>query len=303
MSAFLVGDIGYRTGASSVQTDTGGEQTVVFLVQTDNVNEPKANIVAATGFGYFTPNPEDDTKLSQRATVRNHNNEPYLFEVEIFFSSSTSTEEAESADPLDRTTKIRWRSSTYQKFVWKDRNGDPIATTAGELFEDVPGIDDVRWVISVEKNVSSVPTWVLNYENKLNDTTVTVDGVQFDDELLKLQNLDISNELVENKVKYRRLTFDLHYRSDGWKLQIANRGYYERYDGNLFDDVQPIKIPFADESGNQLDPDNPRRRKVSSPYPIDSAGFAIKRPTTSNIHIAEFDVYETADFSVLPGVT
>lgn len=314
MTATLHGDISYRAGGE--YTSEGQENTdrVFKLVRTTSVDESFTNIIAATGINFFDAHPQDSNMRARRADIDFYQNDPFMRVVEFQYSNKNELDEEEDANPLNRDTRISWNSITYQKFVFKDRNGDAIMTTAGEFFEEVPGIDDVRWVLHIEKNVSVVPLWVLAYENKLNDSAVVFDNVSFSPELLKLQGLNISPTQFENQTEFRALSFDLHYKSDGHTLDIANRGFYEQVTvpGGT-DYIRKVKSPAYDENDTLLQYNNPNRRWPSTPSPLygntaediaaDRAGSQIIKPTTENAVILKFDVYDTADFSALPGAT
>lgn len=301
--ATLVGDISHRVGDSATQTDTSGEAAVTYLVRLDSSTESLASIVAATGVTFGTStNPADDNQTTFEASIAPYENEPLMRVVRFSFSSSQTQDEEDERNPLDRRIKIDWSSVTYQRFVKTDRNGDPILNSANDPFIDLPGVDDTRWAINIEQNVSTVPVWVLTYANKLNSSSVTIDGVTFPAETLKVQSLTISDVQFENKTSFRTIRLQIQYRENGWPLEVTDAGLHEiiAVTGGFWH--RPIKIPFLDENGSVLDYDNPRLRAVTRPWPLDSAGAAIQQPGNTNIGILEKDIYETADFTVLPGV-
>ena len=302
MAILSVIDVSHREGATANYDDITGSKTAIWQLLSDSTTESDINIIAGVGVDIYDPHPTSVGLVARRFSIRREAAHRRVYFLEIEYNNTSDQNEPEDPDPLQRQLRIRWRAQTYQKFVWKDRNGDAIVNSVGEFFENVPSVDDTRWVIQVESNQSVVPSWVLSYDGKINDSGVTIDNVSFAAETLKMQNLNISELLYQNETAYRRVTFDLHYRSEGWKLEILDAGYFEVDPQDQI--VFPIQVPLTDALGNRLPAsETASRRRPTSPWPLNGSGEALTDPSPGQQVFLEFDVYPTADFSALPGVS
>ncbi len=151
-----------------------------------------------------------------------------LWDVNVCYSAELEERE-EDENPLARPASISWSSAMYQRATLFDADGKPIRNSAGDLF-DPQEIEDERWVISVKKNVAAVPKWILNYRMVVNDGAVRIQGLTFPKETLRLQGLSISEEQIENRVPFYVVSFELHFREEGWRRRLINRGYNELVD-------------------------------------------------------------------------
>lgn len=302
----------------------------VLQVQLSSATEDFASILATSGVPSFKDaHPSDSTMLAEDVEIEYYPDARDVVNLHFRYRNFTDFDASEPANPLFRTTKIRWGSAISRKHVEKDRFGNPLVTDAGEFFEGVPQIDDARWSIEIEKNVSVVPTWVLSYLNKVNDGGVTIDNVSFGAKLLKMQQLRISESLYENNTVFRRVLFQLHYRPDGWGMELLHQGTQERVyilqdDGTELPSdpaagagnyvTRPVKVPFVGNDGTQMAYTNVLRKRSTKPQPLYDgtrggeyvAGRAIEDPQGADaawVNIKGFEVYDVADFSLLPGVS
>jgi hypothetical protein len=51
-------------------------------------------------------------------------------------------------------------------------------------------------------------------------------------ETLRLQGLSISEEQIENRVPFYVVSFELHFREEGWRRPLINRGHNELIDSD-----------------------------------------------------------------------
>ncbi len=148
-----------------------------------------------------------------------------LWDVTVQYSAELQERE-EDENPLARPAKISWSAAMYQRATLFDADGKPIRNAAGDLF-DPQEVEDERWVISVKKNVAAVPKWILSYRMVVNDGAVRIQGLTFAKETLRLQGLAISEEQIENNIPFYEVSFELHFREEGWRRPLINRGYNE----------------------------------------------------------------------------
>lgn len=153
-----------------------------------------------------------------------------LWDVNVRYSAELEERE-EDENPLARPAKISWSSAMYQRATLFDADRKAIRNAAGDLF-DPQEVEDERWVISVKKNVAAVPKWILGYRMVVNDGNVRIQGLTFPKETLRLQGLSISEEQIENNVPFYVVSFELHFREEGWRRPLINRGYNELVDSD-----------------------------------------------------------------------
>jgi hypothetical protein len=203
--------------------------------------------------------------------------------------SAADKEKQEQSDPTLRGLKLEVYSAAYGKLVTKDRNGQLMLTSAGEPYPAYE-IDDDRWVISGERNYAagSIPSWAWEYQHKLNAASITVKGRVLDAETCKMSSIRISPIQLENATLFETLRFEIQYRRGGWKAERLDAGFYYVNSDGEYDDIvikgkRPTTEQLLDGNGNLL---------------IDNLGHdppIVAGDETYN----EFDVYETADYSVI----
>lgn len=232
---------------------------------------------------YLDGNPDNLIHRCRRVNIDQQSDSWKHWEAVAEYSSEpfTVTEEEENdTPPLDRSTKISWESVQYEKAVYQDRDGNAFLTSAGEPFA-AQLIDDSRWVINLRKNVPTVPSFLLSFNNVLNDDTFTIQGIDFPEETLKTQGIKVSEQKNEQNTTFYELSMSLHYRQEGWAIALLDEGYYEKV-GSDYSHI-------LDDSGD----------KVTTPMAL-SNGVGNPEVTPSTAEYREFDVYTAADFGVLP---
>lgn len=195
-----------------------------------------------------------------------------------------STERALAEDPTSDPALISWNSEQFQRPAIVDKNGDAIVNSAGDPFDPPEMIDDARRVVTIQKNLASVPAWILTYQDAVNSDTFNVDGVSVAVGKAKMQSVTVGELQTRNSTSFRTVTFTIHFRYEGWLLRPLDAGFRELdYAGTL----QNIK--------NEGDDELP-----GAPVPLDGDGHALALPTPSTAVALSFDVYRTQAFSSLP---
>lgn len=203
-----------------------------------------------------------------------------VWHVTCSYSTAKDPEENPLADPAE----VEWSSEIYQRPYFEDINGDGILNSAGDYFDPPVEGDDVRWVVTVTKNVANVPTWILDYENAVNDAEFTLDNLAIDARKAKLSSLRISKWQTRNDVDYRVLTMEFHLNKNTWDKKILDQGFRE------YDSILEKTFKITDEDG----------APIRAPALLDGSGEAIANPEPSDAVFMTYKIYTEKDFSVLP---
>lgn len=267
--------------------------TASFLVKTDSKLDTAATILSSglLPVPYVSTFPGSSFLLCRSVNVTQKTETPYAWDVTADYSDEQLSQEEEEArtepNPLLREPKVTWDSQQYQKAIWKDINDEAIYNSANDPFDPPPMIDDARWVISVQSNVASVPAYVLTLNNVINDSSVTVDGITFAAQTLKVQGIRIGDVETENGVTFRQFSYQLNFRAETWKMSNLDAGF-----------------SMLDSNGDKVEILLPKdKSKPTAPQPLDGSGGLLASPTPANAVYIDSDVYTEADLTVLPGVT
>lgn len=185
--------------------------------------------------------------------------------------------------PTDDPALITWDSEQFQRPAIFDSSGNAIVNSAGDPFDPPLMMDDSRRVVTIIKNLSAVPSWILTYQDAVNNASFTLDGLTIGAGLAKIQRVAVSERQIRNGTTFRQVTLVMHLEKNGWLLEPLDAGFRENVSGSL----QNIRNPGDDEL-------------PAAPVPLNGAGMALDNPSVTNNVFLSFTVYETKDFSVLP---
>lgn len=195
-------------------------------------------------------------------------------------------------NPLDRRARVTVNSARYSKLINKDINGKAFMTSAGETYP-AQEVDDDRWVIAVSKNYVTVPSFVYEYQKKINDAPVTVKGRLLEEKTVKFGETRVSELIKENGVEHYKVEFSLDYKRDGWGLSLLDAGMFYK------DGTKLSECWVYEQDGTTKVP-------ASTPILLDGAGAMLHVTLNRTVTDADetfyndYEVYETADFSTLP---
>ena len=176
--------------------------------------------------------------------------------------------------------------------VEEDIAGNAILNSAGERFPDPPEKDASHWTATVTKNVSSVPPWILDYNDcPVNDDEFDIGGITVFAGCARLYEIRISDLQEENGIEYYPVTITIEFRKEGWDGRYLNQGFCEIVD---VDDV-PTKVLATvwNEEAQEF-------QLASSPVLLDANGYQIENPEPSDATFEDYEIYEEMDFDVLP---
>ena len=224
--------------------------------------------------------PEDSSAWCRELTVENDN--PYAgWVVTANYSSERELSETPTSDPAF----VTWDSEQFQKPAIQDKDGDAVVNSAGDFFDPPAMMDDSRRVVTVQKNLTAVPAWILDYQDAVNSDQFTVDGVTIAIGTAKMQRVSVGAEDIRNGIAFRQVTFTMHLQRDGWDMQILDAGF-RRIDPG--DSTKRIAISLDDGT------------EPTTPALLDGSGGLLSNPTPANAVFKTFSVYKTRTFSSLP---
>jgi len=271
--------IGEVTQSRKGRNDKGVRSyTRQFLVQVTDEND---DIFTVTNSALLpvrnTPYPGDPQALCKSVDAQCKTDLSWTYTAEY----STEKEEEEEK-PEDDSPVITWSSEIYQEAVFRDKDNEAIVNSAGDYFVDpAPTRDASHLIAQIKQNVASVPAWVLSYQNAVNESAITIDGLAVTAGLAKVQRINIGEEKKRGLYTYRELTLEIHLHKDGWKLEPLDAGFRKLVDG------KPVKVEGA-----------------TQPVLLDLAGDVLESPEDpSQAKYHEFKIYPELDFTALPGVS
>lgn len=237
---------------------------------------------------FFSFHPDDLRFLCKRLSARQDTKSPLHWRVTAEWDTAPWDDDDEE-EPQDRRAKITWSTVKYQKAIERDRDGKAILNSAKDYFDPPPLKDLSRWTITVTKNLTNIPTSILDYADKINGADWSVDGIDVPKNAAKMMSIGIGDKQREGNIDYRQLSYTVEFDTvDLWKGKYLNQGYNE----------------ITDPSTN---PPTKKRCQIGrppkdavSPQMLDANGKMIAAPTPANATFQEYNVHEEMDFSVLP---
>jgi len=216
---------------------------------------------------------------------------PRKWTIEAEYSSKPIRENQQEENPLNRPAQIEIQTASYKRAIWQDIDGKGVLNSAGDYFDPPVEVDVAYWTFTVKKNVADVPTYILDYENAVNNAAFTIRGLTIGQYEAKISNIRIGDLKIEGDYQYFEFSYTLERRREKWiPLKILDQGLR--------------KLDPADSTKRVHIMDNSKTpRPISSPVLLDKKGGVLADPTPAKAEYIDFTVYYARNFSVLPGVT
>jgi hypothetical protein len=213
---------------------------------------------------------------------------PRKWTIEATYSSKPIKENQAEENPLNRPAQIEIETASYRRAIWQDIDGNAVLNSAGDYFDPPVEIDVGYWTFRVKKNVADIPTYLLDYENAVNNASFTIRGLSIGQYEAKLSNIRVGDLKIEGDYQYFEFSYTMERRREKWiPLKVLDQG-----------------LRFKSEANRKHIMDNSTPpRPVTSPRLLDGNGAVLSDPTPTNAKYREFTVYYARNFSVLPGVT
>lgn len=225
---------------------------------------------------------------------------PYKLPVTQTEAEKAAIERAETPSPVDRRVKITRSFDKVDRPLWKDRNEEAILNSASDPFLEPVVVGRSMSVINISCNLLEDPAWLDDLADKINADTVTVRGRTYEPGTLMFEPGDCSDEVTETDTPYYQVSFRLLVDKRGWKERRYQNGLNEITADGV---KRRIRIPYKDEAGDPIPYDDERRQDTADVQLLDDNGRFLEDAEPSTAVEKEFEVYEEAPFSGLPGVT
>jgi hypothetical protein len=181
------------------------------------------------------------TKLNPRV----HEDNPYLWAVEVEYSSKPAHPDYQDLDPLKRKGRRRSRFDYFTRGMRFDVNGATIVNSAGDPYDAIE--EEVPFqIIEITKNLAANDDEVFaNYLNAVNsDPAFGKEAFE-----LKVTNIEPADEEYEHGTRFWPTKLTMHCRKittaepTPWRVKLLDHGY--RY----FDAIAEQYFVFRDYNG------------------------------------------------------
>lgn len=194
-----------------------------------------------------------------------------------------TTEREMNVNPIFEPAVIEWGGENFDETLVYDRNGDAVLNSAGDPFENAMR-ERTRRVVTVMKNITNIPSWVITAEDAVNSSAFLLDGFSVGARLAKLSAPQIGRWQYRNGAAYREMTMTIKLNKDGWNFQPLDAGF--RFRNGLGDLVRITSL------GDGTD--------ITQPVCLDGAGVVLSDPTPATAVYGDFEQYPEYDFNLLP---
>lgn len=223
-----------------------------------------------------------------------HDEDPFAYCYDIDISNTnpwkgwtatyqyTTEQGISDPNPLFEAAVIEWDGEQYEEVAIYDRDGDATLNSAGDPFEDLMK-ERSRRVVTVVKNISSIPSWILDYEDAVNSSAFTLDGFSIPTNKARLKAPRIGRWQNRNGIAFREMTMIITLNKDGWASTPLDRGFR-----------------FKNGSGDRIRITNDDGTDITQPVCLDGTGLVLSNPTPATAVYASFNLYPAYDFNLLP---
>lgn len=172
---------------------------------------------------------EHDTgAILQSFDTRKNDEAPNLWELEATYSTLTKDQQSHFdsngqpiLDPLKEPQEVEFTFSQFQKPIEKTIYGEATVNSTGDAYDPPIMIDDSRLVLRISKNEPTFdPHAAVLYQDAVNEDSF----LGFGPGMAKINNLR-GLWTSRNGVRFSQNTYEIHFRPEGWDIQVLDRGY------------------------------------------------------------------------------
>lgn len=225
-----------------------------------------------------------------------------VWTITVTYSRNSLDYENAKENPLDRRPKVEWDTVEYQRPFIYDANGKIVTNSAGDPFVPAYQIEDNRVVVSMTVNQLYVPTYILDYRNKINSAPFSIEGIAIPAQCAKTKRIHVGPWQNELGVLYRPVTISLELRESQGPMNVSTGVGL----GNSFPGLTVPGFQVALQDAGYYEINGATRQKIlvnglepSQPALLDGSGAALITPITIGSEFFRvFDGFQTRDFSV-----
>src|SRR5579884_2127166 len=212
---------------------------------------------------YIEPNGTtfDLTAIARKIDVVQDDSDPNTWLVTVSYSNRTDLPELGNPNPLLRPSEIKWSFAQFQRIADVDIYGAAVVNSAGEAFDPPAEKDDSRPVLVVTRNEAGFdPGIAYLYRDAVNSDAFfgAPPGTA------KIQAIEATRH-YENNFFYWQVTYTIHFRPDGWNLNLLDQGF------NYLDTDGKTKLLIRDKNG----------AAVSKAVPLNGVGASLTNAFSS----------------------
>ena len=196
-------------------------------------------------------------------------------------TANYDTQVAYEINPLSDPADIQWSGDNFEEAAVFDRFGYACLNSAGDPLQDLFR-ERSRRVVTIIKNVASVPDWIITAEDAVNSSEFVIDGFAVPAGKAKLSAPQLGRWETRNNVRFRQMTMTIKLNKDGWISQPLDAGYRYR-SGNS-------RLLITNSDGTV----------PTNPVPLNGGGQVLDNPTPSTAVFRNFDLYPQLNFNTLP---
>lgn len=255
-----------RPGSQDVGPRTKNVRSFIVLTDSTSDNEETVRGAVDPSTAMTVPSrwqlhPDNGFLAVSRITSRPNRNQPLLHEVRVEYESQIPDPNEVPDDPLLEDPFVEWffvpgtRPAVTGRWlgeVGADNAADPqvvISNSAGITFPEPMFMDDSRLGLRVTRNESVFPVTVaLLFQDAINSDVFLTAAVG----QAKVQNIRAVGPFTRNQITYLKITYEIHFRRDGWILEHRDEGKYQINAANPLQPGQPFHVPCTDGTGQPV---------------------------------------------------
>jgi len=244
--------------------------------------------------------PADIVCYCNKIDVKRVSNSRQAWTVSASYTNKIDEEDEPEENPLARPWKLNWSSASFQIVAERgikretiDAQGitivaapagdiqGPIVNSVGDQFDPPVQIESSNWTVTAKKNIATVPTWLMDYRDSLNDAAITIAGVEFQKHELRISSMSIGEFTVENDVGFFPFQVTMQQKGETWMREILDQGTHEIKTVNVGGTPVQSRVRIVDKKGQH----------VTEPIRLDGEGLKLE-PDTAAIEDSVFIRYQ-----------
>ena len=221
-------------------------------------------------------------RVVRKVTFDQHRDKKAVWTVTVHASSEYPV----TQNPHDEPFIAEWGTEAYRRIFMYDQAGHGILNSAGDYYDPAVEEDDDRLLVSVQKNLSAIPIWLLSYRRSCNTAAWTVDRRPRCPPARRGSATCGSRAGRSATASgFRVFSYACHLSDEPWDRKILDAGF--RSKDVLDANGQPTEILI-----NGMRP--------TTPVLLDGQGKRLQNPSPTTAVYNTHVLLKTLDYSVLP---